>query len=120
MILTQLGFYINILYLYINCITKYFFALKGREQAEFTGKRLNEIAQNFKFNKVIHSNMIRAIETADLIRKELPADIPVTMDPLLAEGAPIPPEPPVGHWRPEVYVVLFKLVIIAKLNDFYV
>ena len=52
---------------------------------------------------------VRAVETADLIRKELPTDIPVAMDPLLAEGAPIPPEPPVGHWRPEVYVVLIKI-----------
>jgi hypothetical protein len=38
--------------------------------------------------------MIRAIETANLIRQELKLeDLPVSMDPLLAEGAPIPPEP---------------------------
>ncbi len=50
--------------------------------------------------------MIRAIETADLIRTQLPADISVTVDPLLCEGAPIPPEPPVGHWKPQVYVII--------------
>ena len=49
--------------------------------------------------------MIRAVETANLIRKQLPLDLPVSLDPLLAEGAPIPPEPPVGHWKPEVYVI---------------
>lgn len=60
-------------------------------------------------HKIFFFLKVRAVETADLIRKELPADIPVAMDPLLAEGAPIPPEPPVGHWRPEVYVVLFEI-----------
>ncbi|CAF0717282.1 unnamed protein product [Brachionus calyciflorus] len=75
----------------------------GREQAELTGIRLSELTQNFKFNKIHHSTMIRAIETADIIRTKLPKDIPVHVDPLLCEGAPIPPEPPVGHWKPEFY-----------------
>ena len=53
--------------------------------------------------------MIRAIETAELIRKELNLpELPVSMDPLLAEGAPIPPEPPVGHWKPEIFVKFFR------------
>jgi serine/threonine-protein phosphatase PGAM5 len=64
------------------------------------------MASKIKFTKVIHSTMIRAIETADIIRGQLPSDIPVSVDPLLCEGAPIPPEPPIGHWKPQVYVTL--------------
>jgi serine/threonine-protein phosphatase PGAM5 len=76
----------------------------GREQATETGKRLVQVGKTLKFTKLYHSNMIRAIETADLIKNELQLpELPVKMDPLLAEGAPIPPEPPIGHWKPEVY-----------------
>lgn len=39
---------------------------------------------------------------------------------LLEEGAPIPPEPPVGHWKPEAYVrslfFFFKLNILMFLQ----
>ena len=60
--------------------------------------------------------MIRAIETAEIIRRHLPADLPVHQDPMLCEGAPIPPEPSVGHWRPEQFVrgvfLLIKLYIL--------
>ncbi len=48
--------------------------------------------------------MIRAVETADIIKGQLAKDLPVSTDPLLCEGAPIPPEPPVGDWKPELYV----------------
>lgn len=75
----------------------------GREQAEFTGKRLSELAKKFNYTKLHHSTMIRAVQTAEIIKSQLPADIPVHVDPLLCEGAPIPPEPPVGHWKPEQY-----------------
>lgn len=47
--------------------------------------------------------MTRAQETADIIHKHLP-DLPRESSDLLREGAPIPPEPPVGHWRPERHV----------------
>ena len=79
----------------------------GREQADFTGIRLRDLATNFKFTKIHHSTMVRAVETADIIRTKLPADIPVHVDPLLCEGAPIPPEPPVGHWKPEFFVNIY-------------
>ena len=78
----------------------------GREQADLTGRRLNDLMSKFKFTKLIHSDVVRAIETANIIRTHLPADLPTSVDPLLAEGAPIPPEPPVGHWRPEFHVNL--------------
>jgi len=76
----------------------------GREQAKMTGQRLDEInLSKFKFTHLHHSTMPRACETADLICEQLKSnkDLPVSVDPLLCEGAPIPPEPPVGHWRPE-------------------
>lgn len=75
----------------------------GREQADLTGRRLKDLMSKFKFTKLIHSDVVRAIETANIIRTHLPQDLPVSVDPLLAEGAPIPPEPPVGHWRPEFH-----------------
>ncbi len=49
--------------------------------------------------------MIRAIQTADIIRKHLDTELNVVMDDILKEGAPIPPEPPVGHWQPEFHVI---------------
>lgn len=75
----------------------------GREQAKITGDRLNELTSKINFSKMIKSTMIRAVQTGDIIKEQLTKDIPVTTDPLLCEGAPIPPEPPVGHWKPELY-----------------
>ncbi|XP_011673375.1 serine/threonine-protein phosphatase PGAM5, mitochondrial-like isoform X2 [Strongylocentrotus purpuratus] len=72
----------------------------GREQAAMTGQRLK--ALNHPYTTIINSTMARAIETADIISAQIP-DIPrETYCELLREGAPIPPEPPVGHWKPEV------------------
>lgn len=72
----------------------------GREQAAFAGKRLNEL--DFPYTNLIHSTMTRAIETAKIIKEFLPG-VPVTECLLLEEGAPIAPEPPVGHWKPPHY-----------------
>ena len=47
--------------------------------------------------------MTRAVETAEAITEHLPG-IPVEKCDMLREGAPYPPEPPVGHWKPEQYV----------------
>lgn len=70
----------------------------GREQAQLTGLRLKELAHPYTL--LVHSNMTRARESCEIIHKHLP-DLPLRVDELLQEGAPIPPEPPVGHWRPE-------------------
>lgn len=70
----------------------------GRKQADFTGNRLK--ALNFDWTKMIRSTMTRAQETGKIISQSLP-DVPVEHCSLLEEGAPIPPEPPIGHWRPE-------------------
>ncbi|XP_033099515.1 serine/threonine-protein phosphatase PGAM5, mitochondrial-like isoform X2 [Anneissia japonica] len=72
--------------------------LKGREQANMTGLRLKDM--NLPINVIHNSTMTRAIETADIITKHFP-DVPRTSCDLLREGAPIPPEPAVLHWKPE-------------------
>ncbi|XP_045490549.1 serine/threonine-protein phosphatase Pgam5, mitochondrial isoform X3 [Pieris rapae] len=71
----------------------------GRQQAELTGKRLAEL--DIKWDLLVRSTMTRAQETAKIIAKHLPSDIEIKDCQLIEEGAPIPPEPPVGHWRPE-------------------
>ncbi|XP_065549280.1 serine/threonine-protein phosphatase PGAM5, mitochondrial isoform X2 [Lathamus discolor] len=70
----------------------------GREQAELTGKRLASLG--IKFDQIIHSSMTRATETTEIISKHLPGVKKVSTD-LLREGAPIEPDPPVSHWKPE-------------------
>ncbi|XP_038619577.1 serine/threonine-protein phosphatase PGAM5, mitochondrial isoform X2 [Tachyglossus aculeatus] len=70
----------------------------GREQAELTGRRLATLG--LKFDKIVHSSMTRAAETTDIISKYLPGVRKISTD-LLREGAPIEPDPPVSHWKPE-------------------
>uniref|UniRef100_A0A1B6J4Q5 Serine/threonine-protein phosphatase PGAM5, mitochondrial n=1 Tax=Homalodisca liturata TaxID=320908 RepID=A0A1B6J4Q5_9HEMI len=71
----------------------------GTEQAFLTGKRLQEFGH--KYTHLIVSTMTRAKETAALIQESLPNNLKVIHCPLLEEGAPIPPEPPLGDYRPE-------------------
>lgn len=71
----------------------------GRKQAEFTGNRLKTL--NIPWTKMIRSTMSRAQETGKIISMSLPETLAVENCSLLEEGAPIPPEPPIGHWRPE-------------------
>ncbi|XP_050536070.1 serine/threonine-protein phosphatase PGAM5, mitochondrial-like [Daktulosphaira vitifoliae] len=47
--------------------------------------------------------MTRAVETCSLIQKHLSPDIPISSTDLLREGAPIPPDPPSKHWKPDLY-----------------
>ncbi|KFP89558.1 hypothetical protein N311_08948, partial [Apaloderma vittatum] len=70
----------------------------GREQAELTGQRLASLG--LKFDQIIHSSMTRATETTEIISKHLPGVKKISTD-LLREGAPIEPDPPVSHWKPE-------------------
>ncbi|XP_015510470.1 serine/threonine-protein phosphatase PGAM5, mitochondrial-like isoform X1 [Neodiprion pinetum] len=72
----------------------------GRIQAESTGSRLVEL--NYPYTLIVRSTMSRAQETSKIIEKNFP-EVPTKDDSLLEEGAPIPPEPPVGHWKPENY-----------------
>ncbi|XP_039188326.1 serine/threonine-protein phosphatase PGAM5, mitochondrial isoform X1 [Crotalus tigris] len=70
----------------------------GREQAELTGMRLASLG--LKFDKIVHSSMARATETTNIISKHLPGVTKLSTD-LLREGAPIEPNPPGSHWKPE-------------------
>ncbi|XP_025988877.1 serine/threonine-protein phosphatase PGAM5, mitochondrial isoform X2 [Solenopsis invicta] len=72
----------------------------GRKQAEATGKRLAEL--KLPYSLIVKSTMTRALETSQIIEKSL-INVPVEDDGLLVEGAPIPPEPPIGHWKSERY-----------------
>lgn len=78
----------------------------GREQAKMTGDRLKEL--QLPINNVVISTMTRAQETGKIILKQLEdgAKLDVSNDSLIEEGAPIPPEPKVGHWRPQSSVGL--------------
>lgn len=70
----------------------------GRQQATATGQRLKELETTY--SAIHHSTMPRAVETAQLVSQCLP-EVPMHSCDLLREGAPIVPEPPVHHWRPE-------------------
>jgi len=73
----------------------------GRRQASLTGKRLVELALPYSF--ILHSDMKRAIETANIISEDL-SKVPVLpADAILREGSPIAPEPRVASWRPDYY-----------------
>ena len=47
--------------------------------------------------------MVRATETAQIICESLPR-VPTSNTDILREGAPIEPEPPSRHWKPEHWV----------------
>lgn len=70
----------------------------GKKQAEATGKRLAEL--NLPYSLIVKSTMTRALETSQIIEKSL-VNVPVENDNMLIEGAPIPPEPPIGNWKSE-------------------
>ncbi|XP_054718248.1 serine/threonine-protein phosphatase PGAM5, mitochondrial-like [Uloborus diversus] len=70
----------------------------GIKQAQAVGQRLLDL--KFNYTSLVRSSMTRAIETSDIILKNFP-DLSVKTDDVLREGAPIPPEPPVGYYKPE-------------------
>jgi serine/threonine-protein phosphatase PGAM5 len=78
----------------------------GRSQAKLTGERLKQL--EIPFSDVVISTMSRAQETGKIILEQLPKDkkklLPITNEPLIEEGAPIPPEPKIGGFRPEFMV----------------
>jgi len=77
-----------------RCLTRV-----GREQLRLTGDRLREIGASY--NRIVASTMKRAQESAEIILKCIGrSDLPFGSDPLLEEGAPIVPEPPLPNWKP--------------------
>ena len=89
-----------LLYFWIYCCIEIVFktSISGREQAKLTGSRLKDL--ELPYSVLISSTMTRAVETAQLIHQFMP-DLKHVTDDCLREGAPIPPEPPIGSWRPE-------------------
>lgn len=70
----------------------------GCEQAMATGYRLSSYP--FRINKIVHSDMARAKETAEIIHKFIP-QVPMSSCSLIAEGSPIPPIPGTSSQRNE-------------------
>lgn len=70
----------------------------GRKQAGFTGERLKQL--NIPLDVMVRSTMTRAQETGKIISTHV-ANVPIENCALIEEGAPIAPQPPIGHWTPE-------------------
>jgi Histidine phosphatase superfamily (branch 1) len=66
----------------------------GREQLEYTGKRLDQM--NITFNRMIHSGMVRAVESAQIINEQLTRKLEFVEDRNLTEGLPVAPIPYAG------------------------
>lgn len=88
----------------------------GREQARLTGLRLKDLG--LPYTRIIESTMTRAQETSQIIREHLPS-VPVTKCDFLREGAPFPPDPPVGHWRPEARVSNLLFFFVDRYLSVY-
>ncbi|XP_034191925.1 serine/threonine-protein phosphatase PGAM5, mitochondrial isoform X1 [Osmia lignaria lignaria] len=71
----------------------------GRQQAEATGKRLQEL--KLPYDLIVQSTIVRAKETAQIIKNYL-RDVTVKEDSGLTEGMPIPPDPPINFWKSDV------------------
>lgn len=91
----------------------------GKEQANFTGERLKSLT--IPWDLMIQSTMTRAQQTGEIIAKGIGQNMQVEHCALIEEGAPIPPEPAVGHWRPEPQVRIFKNRSMRLINtkNFY-
>ena len=71
----------------------------GKQQAIYTGIRLNELGLGSKLNFVMKSTQMRARETSDLVCMQLGSGIPVHETDVLREGLPVYPDPPFKDWR---------------------
>lgn len=92
----------------------------GRKQAAFTGDRLKLL--DIPFDVMVRSTMTRAQETGKIISSHI-ANIPIENCSLIEEGAPIAPQPPIGHWCPEpsvslpIFMTIFILRAIPKMRS---
>lgn len=90
----------------------------GFEQADRTGARLASF--NLPLTNMVSSTMIRALQTADQIAKHLPeTTVVLKPDPLLCEGAPFPPEPRAGSFRPELHYHVDSSRIEAAFRKYF-
>jgi phosphohistidine phosphatase SixA len=74
----------------------------GKDQLEYTGKRLNQM--NVQFDRLIHSGMVRAFESATIINEQLDSKLPLIEDKNLTEGLPVAPIPYAGISQRDVDV----------------
>lgn len=74
----------------------------GKEQLEYTGKRLNEM--NIHFDRLIHSGMVRALESATILNEQLDSKLQLIEDTNLTEGLPVAPIPYAGITQRDVDV----------------
>lgn len=100
-----------------NTDTERYLTDLGREQAKMTGVRLANLS--FPYTMMIHSNMTRAIETAEILKQSLPSVPVFPADGILREGSPIKPEPRVGSWKPEHYYVQDGARIEAAFRKYF-
>ena len=89
--------------------------LSGREQAALTGERLKELG--LPYSRFVYSTMTRATETANIMREKLGEVEDIDHCDMLREGAPIPPEPPLGSWKPEMHVRPHPLAACFPCKD---
>ena len=74
----------------------------GREQLKYTGIRLNQM--NIQFNRLIHSGMVRALESATIINEQLDQKLTLIQDANLTEGLPVARVPYAGISQRDVDV----------------
>jgi phosphohistidine phosphatase SixA len=74
----------------------------GKEQLEYTGKRLNQM--NIQFDRLVHSGMVRAVESATIINEQLNSKLQLILDKNLTEGLPVAPIPFAGISQRDVDV----------------
>ncbi len=80
--------------------------LLGQDQLKYTGKRLNQM--NIQFNRIIHSGMVRALESAVIINEQLDSKLQLIEDKNLTEGLPVAPVPYAGISQRDVDVRRIK------------
>ena len=80
-------------------------------QAQQTGERLKNL--NLKYTKLVCSNLIRAVETADIISSYLPG-VPRQTCQMLREGSPVEPDPASSRWRPEKKVSSYRAEFLQQ------
>lgn len=89
----------------------------GRKQAACTGERLKLL--EIPFDKMVRSTMTRAQETGKIISTHI-ANVPIENCSLIEEGAPIAPQPPIGHWHPEPHVSFQFAVAIFSYESIFI
>ena len=89
----------------------------GRKQAREVGARLREM--NLPVNRIIHSDLTRAVETASIIATELHRDIPMEMCSMLREGKPYRPEPDIIKRKEKYYFIDGARIEAAFRKYFY-